>query len=573
MTNKLFTIIFLLLGLLGIAQEERGEVQLYESDLSSKKAHQFDLHFFEALKFKATGDQERMIEEFEECLEIDPKHPTVNYELGLYYLNQQRTSKAQELLLTASHGDPTNKWIAVAMWELSKRSFSVSQEREALERLIVLDPHNPEYLWECSQVEIRMSEWDSALVHLNKLEEVVGFSDMLLNEKVLVFLELGDFNSAENTLTIAVNQFPDRSDLKLMLVDFYEKTGQMDKANILYQKVIKDNPNDPNYQIQVASSLLEEGLWDSANVYLIPAFQNDQLSIDPKIGVLAGFINAAERNKGIMNMAIRLGEIIVSTHPENPKGYALLGDLSVRNGDRLASRNLWKKAVTLPEGDKWVLWSEIMQADAQLEMWDSLHVDASMAIDRYPNQPICYLYAGVAENQRANFENAIQVLEDGQLYAYGFDEIEIQLWLQLGNAYGQLDQRDEALDFFEKALEHSPSSPLVLNNFAFYLADKELQLNRALSLSKKAVETAPNQFTFWDTYAWVLFKLNRFEEALDKIDQSIRLGGSRSAEVIEHKGDILFALGRKNEAIQFWKDAIELGAVEDRIQAKIQKNE
>ena len=86
----------------------------------------------------------------------------------------------------------------------------------------------------------------------------------------------------------------------------------------------------------------------------------------------------------------------------------------------------------------------------------------------------------------------------------------------------------------------------------------------------RAVELDGNNATLLDTYAWVLFRLGRLQEARRTMQQAISFDRSENPELYLHYGDILAALGEKFMAETYWRKALEKGyddprAIEERI--------
>ena len=88
-------------------------------------------------------------------------------------------------------------------------------------------------------------------------------------------------------------------------------------------------------------------------------------------------------------------------------------------------------------------------------------------------------------------------------------------------------------------------------------------------LSKRSNQLSPNSQSFEDTYAWILYRLAKYDLALIWINKAIKHGGSKNGVILEHKGDILFQLGNKADAIEQWKIAKSIGQASDLIEKKI----
>jgi len=96
------------------------------------------------------------------------------------------------------------------------------------------------------------------------------------------------------------------------------------------------------------------------------------------------------------------------------------------------------------------------------------------------------------------------------------------------------------------------------------------KLETAEKYAQKAVELDPDNPNNQDTYGWVLFKMERYEEAKYWIQRAIDNSDSPSGTVLEHMGDVLFELGEKEQALEYWKDAQKAGDTTPELEKKIE---
>ncbi len=112
----------------------------------------------------------------------------------------------------------------------------------------------------------------------------------------------------------------------------------------------------------------------------------------------------------------------------------------------------------------------------------------------------------------------------------------------------------------------------IYNSLGYIFADHGYRLNDALDYLLKAVELDPKNGAIADSYAWVLFKLKRYEEAKKEILRAIEIfGDDVDATILDHAGDIFDALGDRTAARGFWDRAMKLdGDVDfDAIERKL----
>jgi tetratricopeptide (TPR) repeat protein len=138
----------------------------------------------------------------------------------------------------------------------------------------------------------------------------------------------------------------------------------------------------------------------------------------------------------------------------------------------------------------------------------------------------------------------------------------------LGDTYSNLDEQEESDAAYELALRYDPQNHNAMNNYAYKLSVRGVELEKAREMSLKAIELDPENAAYLDTVGWVYFKLGDYDRARRFIRASIDTGQA-SAEVLEHLGDVYEKLGNIDEAKKYWKQALELDATRTYLNDKI----
>ena len=122
-------------------------------------------------------------------------------------------------------------------------------------------------------------------------------------------------------------------------------------------------------------------------------------------------------------------------------------------------------------------------------------------------------------------------------------------------------------------LKINPDETGALNNYAYYLSEENKNLDKAEQMSLRTIKAEPNNATYLDTYAWILYKQQRYEEALKHIEQALETDSSPSDVLYEHAGDICYRLGDTTRAVNYWEQALEIQrnneTVEERLEKKV----
>ena len=149
---------------------------------------------------------------------------------------------------------------------------------------------------------------------------------------------------------------------------------------------------------------------------------------------------------------------------------------------------------------------------------------------------------------------------------------DVNLLGTLGLIYNSMGKLTESDSIYERALQIDSANALVNNNYAYSLSERDLQLERALSMVKIAVEKEPENSSYLDTIGWVYFKLGYYEEAKKYLEKGLTVSGDR-AVILDHLGDVLFKLGLKEEAISNWEKAHSIDPNNENLKKKIEKGE
>lgn len=115
---------------------------------------------------------------------------------------------------------------------------------------------------------------------------------------------------------------------------------------------------------------------------------------------------------------------------------------------------------------------------------------------------------------------------------------------------------EKAYQEFESTLKCFPNDPTVLNNYAYVMSCDGRNLRKCARLSKKAVEAQPENCSFLDTYAWILYLQKKYPQAKTYFKKALIYGGKDSDVVLGHYADTLEALGETDLAEGYRQKAI-----------------
>ena len=216
------------------------------------------------------------------------------------------------------------------------------------------------------------------------------------------------------------------------------------------------------------------------------------------------------------------------------------------------------------------VWEQLLVIESDLRNYQTLDSLSKVAIELFPEQPLLYLLNGFANYHFKKYDDAIKVLKEGLSYAIFDEKLRAEFYMYLGDIYNQMKNYPESDAAYESSLKIDSNNIAILNNYSYYLTLRGEKLDKARIMSKKSNDLSPDIPSYQDTYAWVLFNLKAYDEALIWIEKAVSHSGNKNAVIVEHYGDILFKLNRKSEALEKWEKAKEIGNGTEFLDKKIE---
>lgn len=128
----------------------------------------------------------------------------------------------------------------------------------------------------------------------------------------------------------------------------------------------------------------------------------------------------------------------------------------------------------------------------------------------------------------------------------------------LGLLLAQQERIDEALAVFGRLVEADPQNADALNALGYTMTDRTDRHEEARGYIERALALKPDSAAIIDSMGWVLFRLGRPAEALPYLERAFELDAN--AEIGAHLGEVLWALGRRDEARRIWARSREIEA-------------
>ncbi|MBD79162.1 MAG: hypothetical protein CL840_09600 [Crocinitomicaceae bacterium] len=538
-------------------------------ELTEKQVIELKNNFFEANKEKMLGNNEKAILLFKKCISIDPQHAASYYELALLLTNAHKITEATDLMIKARDLDPGNKWYQQGLAVLYETQKQYDLGAETYEELIKQHPNELAYYEVLANMYLYQNDLKSAIRVYNRTEEQFGVLEFTSTQKQKIYVSQRKYDRAIEEAQKLIDRYPNTNRYYTALAKLYTQNGQKAEAIETYQKLLEIDPNNSFVQLSMATYYYEGGEIEKGKATMKKAFSNPDLDFNSKARILFSQVAYNNVPDGQVNpFGIELAQIMVETHPKDPKSWAVQADLLFQNGDNNGALEAYNKSLEL-EPNQFLVWSQTFILHSENNNWQEVFEGTEKALEYFPSQPTIYYFRGIAALQLKKYQDGVDALETGKDFVIDNNNLLGQFYTNLGDGYHNLNKHQLSDSYFEKALKINPNDILVLNNYSYYLSIRGENLDKAAEMSKKTVDSQPNSSTYLDTYAWVLYKKGDYEEAKKWMSMAMENDGDKEGVIVEHYGDILFKLNETEAAINYWLKAKELGGGSNLLEKKI----
>ncbi len=515
--------------------------------------------FYEGEKQMMLGNLSLASQYFIQCNKLMPDRATPYFQLGQLYYMTKDYHNALKYTELAHNRALNNLWISEFLVNLYEGFNKYDKAADLLREILKQKPNDYTYLMELARVSSILGKHQEALKIYNDLEERFGVRETISLAKEKLYISQKDYANAEKVIDALIAAYPNEIKYISFKGDLLVTQHEYDKALTFYQNAITENPNISPFRIALAEIYQLKKNPEESIAQLKIGFAGDDVDIQSKVQIIYSYMLYYQENDKIFNEIESLIQVLIKNNPKAVESHSIYADYLIQAKRYKDARN---ELILIKDEakDNYLLWTQLIFLDVNLEDNKSMYDHACEAMDLFPNQPKFYLFAGSAAFMNHQYQAAISPLVNGlDILVNDTAEMKAEFYNYLAESYYHLKKQDSAFYYFDKALSIDSTNYPMMNNYSYYLALADTNLDKALSLIKKVIEQYPENQTYLDTYAWGLYKQGKYDEALRIIDLAIKNGGNSSAVILEHKGDILFKLGEHEQAIIVWKKAKEKG--------------
>ena len=470
-------------------------------------------HMMDGQLYLDQGDFAMAIVELQEAQRLEPNVSSIYISLAECYWNLNKPERSMEILDTAVELEPENTAIREMMAEQLFRLQNFSKSEEQYKILLDLNPGSEDYLFALGDLAKIQKKYKQAIEYYKNVYEI--------DNNNIQALEL--------------------------TVDLTHGLGMYDEADVLYRELLKIDSLNTQYlgayaDIKVQLNKPEEAIELVKKIITIEGSSIESLI---QLGIL---YNELEKD----DKSIEIFQEILQQDSTNVAGLHFLSTLYRENKEYEKAQDYADRMIlAYPDNPQGFINSALIALD-QDDNKQAINILAPAAADFPEEYSIQYLL-GMSYNIAKNFKMAVVYLDNARQIAPNSRNT-LHLLAIVNDNLNNWHISDE---IYQQLIQTDSTDAQAFNNYAYSLIEREEKIELSKKYSRRAIELAPNQAAYLDTYGWILFKMGNTKEAHKYIKKSLEIDGGNT-EVLKHMGDILTKMKKYTEATEFYHKALSL---------------
>jgi len=464
--------------------------------------------------------------------------------------------------------DPDNQWYTLAYLNALGAGEQYDTIKVILKEKIKSDPEEVEWEYQLATVYFSQGKPKKAIRTLEKIEKERGFSEKVTLLKASIYETEEEYELALQELEKVMVLFPEAVQFRIVAAELCLKSEKEEEAARYYLEILEVDSTNIFALTNLTDYYRKKEDYSSSFKYLTRSFSNEMIDARRKMAILSYYLSEERFVNNFTEDLERLLNVLIEVHPDEYEARLMASDFHIQT--RAYDKAYWHLMAYLGEkgGNYPTYMQAILLANAGSLNEELIRITGE-ALKYFPDSADIRFFRGIGYYEKGEYEELIDNFDSISFNDFSSEEYSSQSIMLYAEALYRLEDYSRSDSLFESLIEDEPDNYMVLNNYSYYLAERGEKLKQAESWSREAITKNPDNATFLDTYAWVLYKMEEYEEAEKYIMKAMDKGGKNDPEINEHAGDIQVALKSMEIARSYYQKAIILGGDKSKLEGKI----
>ena len=559
-------ILFLLVLLVSCASKKNA----VSEDKTLKKFDEaaYDYVYVEALKQKLLGNNGDALRYLEQCVKINPESDAAFYQMAQIVISSGDLINGKHYAQKAHYLDERNIWYIVMLSGIYYQQGNIDSAVVIYEKALKYYPEKQNIQVALANLYLEKKDFKRSVEIYRNLEDKYGINETTTPGFIHTMIIAKNYDEALQKTNELIRIFPANIQYYALLAEIYREKGDPVKAQEVYQKILDENPGEPQIQLSVCDFLINERKYEDLFILLNPVVLNQNISREDKLSLFAKVIGVKDFSRENADRVIMSVMVLEASYP-NDDIIPLLRPEFLDNIGKDNEAIYRLEEIIAKRPGNYYAWEKLLLLYLQTGDYMKLMIKGEECATKFNRSFLAkLLYAnGALESEK--YDIALEELRKAQILAGENKDYYMQVLTMKADVYYRMNDYSKAFKTYDEAIQINSEDLTLLNNYAYYLAEQNIRLKDAEEMARKVIEKEKDNATFLDTYAWVLYKRGKVKDAAKIMETILAKGIEDNAEYYEHYAYMLKSMKNCDKAIENWVKAIEIDSSRTQLKTEI----
>ncbi len=529
----------------------------------------FDYIYVEAVRHKLMGNFGDALKFFEQSLVLNPESDAAWYHMAQIVLSNGDFNNGKKYALKASELQPGNLWYNMMLAGIYHQQNNIDSAILCYERAVRGSPDKVDMQVTLAKLYSENKNFDKARNLLSSIDERFGVNENTTLSLIDNLVAEGRYSEAHAKISQLLETDPDNIVFNGYRAGIFRKEDLPEKAREVYNKLIERNPANPAIQLSLCEFMLEQKSFDELFDLLSIVLLNGRINKEEKVSLVAELIGNEDILKDYKKKMEISVMILESSYPDDDLVILLRPEFLQKAGNNEGAASRLEEIIKA-NPDNYYAWEKLLLVYYDLKNYGMLQKKGGECATRFNRSVIAKMLFATGALENSNFDIALEELRKADILAGDNQELKLQILSMRADVHYRSNNYDEAFSAYKEALNMDNSDVTLMNNYAYYLAEQNMNLKEAEEMAKTVISKEADNNTFQDTYAWVLYKRGKARDAARIMEKIINSGEAEDAEYYEHYGYILKSMKKCREAVVNFEKAMSIDKTKSNLKEEIE---
>ncbi len=529
----------------------------------------YNLNFTEGIKQKMLGNAGDAMRYLEQAIKINPNSDAAYFEISQISAAMGDIGNAKKYAIRAVNADSLNIWYLNNAANIFYSAHNIDSAAIYFREMVRLDPKRVDVKFNLGSLYMESGQLTKAEKIFQEFYDEYGADEQIVLALLSVKRALGKNDEVIELLKQLALSDPDNVNYSGMLAEIYRELGNPDEAKNIYDTLFLKEPENQVLLFSYIEYLLEEKKFSEALGKIMEVVESDSVQKDDKINLLARVVESD--STGIIDFETFDTAFIklCDKYPDDITAILLRAEFYNESGKDTEEIDLLEKTIK-KNPDIYFVWEKLLLKYNETGNTDMLFLRSKEAATKFNMYPLPKMLYAFTASRKGEYDTALAELNKVKILTNNDPAYAAQIISMEGEILYDKGEYKAAFEKLDSAVEATPDDPVLLNNYAYYIAEHGTDIAKARKMIEKCLSIEKNS-TYLDTYAWVLYKDHKYKDA-ERIMEEIASGEPLTdPEYIEHYGYIKAARKECDIAVKLWKEALKMDPSKEYLNSEIEK--